>query len=545
MSKLLEIASQAQSETTDALQHAQNAQEIINALICNEGKPPIPSLADLQNFTVTAANDEDWHVAPIDNRYAVYSSKKRAKTLHNSALDAVKNFLKSDEAVEFFKLTPDERVKYYENLITNSKQKTDRASQRETFKAISNHISGTAGEPTEDRLIWIHQAWIEARKDDPQLSHPFAPLVRAWLQANPPKVEIENRPKQITPAFIKDSRTTTGERLPTGFLHAQGNTTTQLQLPLFEGMEDDIVVHALPIEIYQGGRGARGAPLDERIFFNALLARPYGKTEPFNAVRLEPTLRDYVDWLYPNGWQRNNQLPLLQKALYDVHNKRISYERRDWNIVQVLAMPNKTTKMDDLLPLIIRYPDGVQGNGPMIDVHRMRQYGLLSAPKWRAWIRLHYLWDTAKQRNGGYPIYATIPKVKRNDQGYLLDAKGDIIMTGDPYKNKKGRWAVQKGNKPQKAWYHPYAIHLGDDRNPQCDKIPVLADRQLVALFFDSKPVDKSTFRKRLHDSIDNLMDFEADGVVVVERDATDTKRGIKGWRIIPVFLDNPRLYNR
>ena len=201
-------------------------------------------------------------------------------------------------------------------------------------------------------------------------------------------------------------------------------------------------------------------------------------------------------------------------------------------------MPNQNTALDDVLPLIIRYPDGVLGNGPMIDVHRMRRYGLVSASKWRAWIRLHYLWDTAKQRNGGYSIYATIPKVKRNNKGYLLDARGNIIMTGDPYKNKKGRWAVQKGNKPQKKWYHPYAIHIGEDRNPQCDKIPVLTDNQLVALFFDDKTVDNSTFRDRKRQAIDNLMDFESDGVVIVERDAIDTKRGVKGWRIIPVFLD-------
>ena len=325
-------------------------------------------------------------------------------------------------------------------------------------------------------------------------------------------------------------------------MHAQGNTTPQLQLPSFENIEDDIVVHALPIELYEGGKSARGAPLSERIFFNALLARPFGTPETWNGVKLEPTLRDYVDWLYPKGWNRTNQLPLLRKALYDVHNKRISYERRSWNIVQVLGMPEDLTKLDDVLPLIIRYPDGVQGNGPMIDVYRMRLYGLVSASKWRAWIRLHYLWDAAKQRNGGYAIYATIPKVKRNEQGYLLDAKGNIIMTGAPYKNKKGRWSVQRGSKPQKAWYHPHAIHIGYDRNPQCDKIPVLTDKQLVALFFDDKPVDNNTLRKRRHDANTDLMDFEADSVVIVERDAIDTKRGVKGWRIIPIFQDKTQI---
>ena len=407
----------------------------------------------------------------------------------------------------------------------------------EMFKPIANHLLRVSGEPSAERLEWVHRAWLVALKVEPKLQHPVVPIVRAWIDSHPPFQKIEKRSKQIAPEFLKQSCIIpTGERLPTGLLHTQGEGSTQMHLPAFEDKEADIVVHALPIEIYQSGRGARGAPLDERIFFNAMLARPFGTPEPFNAVRLEPTLRDYVNWLYPNGWNRTNQLPLLQKALYDVHNKRISYERRDWNIIQVLAMPNENAKLDDVLPLIIRYPDGVRGNGPMIDVHRLRRYGLVSASKWRAWIRLHYLWDTAKQRNRGYPIYATIPKVKRNGEGYLLDTRDNLILTGDPYKNKQGRWSVRKGNKPQKDWYHPSAIHIGDDRNPQCDKIPVLTDKHLGALFFDDKKVDNETFWKRVHDAKKAAMDMESEGVIIIERDAIDTKRGIKGWRIIPVF---------
>ena len=385
-----------------------------------------------------------------------------------------------------------------------------------------------------EKLESIHAFWKFCYQKKNSLSHPLVPFIKVWLQQQSPTVQIEKRKKQIGPVFLKEARITTGSRLPTGFIHTQGNPSAQL--PLFEETEDDIVVHALPIEIHDGEGGGRGAPLDERIFFNALLARPYGTPEPFNAVKIEPTLRDYIDWLYPNGWNRTNQLPLLRTALHKVHNKRISYDRRDWNVVQVLAIPNENTKLDDVLPLIIRYPDGVQGNGPMIDVVSLRLDGLISAPRWRGRIRLPYLWDTAKQRNGGYGIYTTIPKVKRNDQGYLLDAKGNLILTGEPYKTRKGEWAVKKGNKPQKDWYHPHAVCIGNERNPQCDKIPVLTDKQLVALFFDDSDVGDSAFWKRLYDAKRAAMDLEAIGAIVIEREATDKRKGIKGWRIIPVF---------
>ena len=397
-------------------------------------------------------------------------------------------------------------------------------------------------EDLAERIEAIHRNWRDARKFASELIHPLAPVVREWIEKNPPTVDIEKRQSQISPKFLEESRNLmTSVFMPISKLHPQGEETPQLYLPDFSEDDDDIIVHVLPIELYKGGRGTRGAPLDERIFFNALLARPYGTPEAWNGVRIEPTLRDFVNWLYPKGWHKTNQLPLLQKALHEVHNKRISYERRDWNVVQVLAMPNHDTKMRDKLPLIIRYPDGVKGNGPLIDVHQMRLYGLVSASKWRAWIRLHYLWDKSKQRNGGSPIYATIPEAKRNGDGYLLDTRGEVI-TSETFVRKNGKRSVRKGTKPQTAWYHPHAVWIGETRNPQCEKIPVLSDKNLVALFFDTEKVDRKTFWKRLYDAKKAATEMEQDGVILIERDAVDTQKGIKGWRLIQVYQENIRI---
>lgn len=418
---------------------------------------------------------------------------------------------------------------------------------------LNNVKEHTGLSSLEEGVVAIHNLWEVVVKDKhkDEFYHPIETIVEAYLEHyqlnNAPTKAIEKRQKQIAPAFIKEAFITTKERLPIGTFHQQGSAITPLHLPTFENTEDNSIIHALPLELYEGQKGGgRGAPLDERIFFNALLACPYGKPEPFNAIRLEPRLSDYVNWLYPNGWNRTLQLPRLQRALYEVHNKRISYERRSWNVVQVLAMPEQTTQMDDLLPLIIRFPDGVEGNGPLIDVHRMRLYGLQSAQKWRAWIRLHYLWDTAKQRNGGYPIYATIPEVKRNSEGYLLNSKEDIITSGDIYRDTKGKRRVRKGNEPQTKWYHPDAILTGgNERNTQCNKIPVLTPQNLVALFFDDKHVDNTTFRKRLYDARGAAMDMEEDGVILIEYDTIDTKKEIKGWRIIQTYQSDNVLQER
>ena len=531
-----------QESTTPDLSNAETPEQIINAVATaiwrkqnKKGEPPIPTPDDLieiknDNITTEVWKNFDQVWKELDKR-----EQELWEELNKMGLESIQRALKQHSLAEMNDQLPNLIDKYQ-----TEEEKQQRALYQKYSTCKFRLFMGykDLSEDSETGILHIHEGWQLARKSNTKLKHPLAPIIRAWLSEQVPTVEIEKRQKQIAPAFLKQSKTSAKGKLPTGFLHKQGEET-QLQLPNFENTDDDVVVHALPLEIYQGQKGGgRGAPLDERIFFNALLARPYGVKEPTGGVKIEPTLRDFVDWLYPNGWNKTNQLPILRKALYDVHNRRISYERREWSIVQVLALPEEITELDDLLPMVIRYPDGIEGHGPMIDVPRLRQYGLESAPKWRAWIRLHYLWDTAKQKNGGHPIYATRPEVMRNKQGYITRANGEVITSGDIYRTKKGKRRAKAGNIPRNEWHHPEAISTGHERNPTCDKIPVLTDEQLVMLFYDGREVDQATMRRRKSDSIKSLLDMEEDGVIVVEKDAIDENRGVKGWRILPVYQD-------
>ena len=80
--------------------------------------------------------------------------------------------------------------------------------------------------------------------------------------------------------------------------------------------------------------------------------------------------------------------------------------------------------LKDILTRRNPYRDGSSMNGALIGIEPLRLYGAQSAPKFRAWGRLAYLWDAAKIRNGGKRIYATVPEVLRNADGYLVNAKG-------------------------------------------------------------------------------------------------------------------------
>ena len=125
----------------------------------------------------------------------------------------------------------------------------------------------TSGEPSIQQAEWLQKIWKKRVEDFPYTDHPLKNIVREWIHRHPPKHQIEKRGKQIAPDFLKKAKGIDGkERLPTGILHSQGEASQQL--PLFEANKDeDIVIHALPIEIYKGESGGRGAPLDEPSFF--------------------------------------------------------------------------------------------------------------------------------------------------------------------------------------------------------------------------------------------------------------------------------------
>ena len=147
--------------------------------------------------------------------------------------------------------------------------------------------------------------------------------------------------------------------------------------------------------------------------------------------------------------------------------------------VAILAL-----KPDDRIMFTVRMPPEMNvTNGALIGVTPLREYGAQSAPKFRAWVRLAYLWDAAKIHSGGKRIYATVPQVLRNAEGYLVDAKGNLILTGGLYYTKKKGWKFHQGNMPQRAWYHPLTSRTGEQvRNPQADKVPILSDTKVSTI---------------------------------------------------------------
>ena len=419
----------------------------------------------------------------------------------------------------------------------------------EHFEPISIHLLRTAGEPTTDRLQWLHQAWLLAREDNRDLQHPLAPLVRPWLV---PQVEPERRTDTgiLHHAIGKTHHAprlnmTVMETIPGGpeqlmLLKNLPQVELQLELPGFVFPETELVP-ALPLEAYEtvGGKPSQqggGAPISQRLFCNILVEYAQKQRGLYSIARLNTNYRDVKSWLYPKGTTNPKSvlIPRLYKGMYELHNLRFLWERRAWNIISVDSLPTTDIRPDDPLTFTVRMPDGMNtNNGALIGIEPLRIYGAQSAPNFRAWVRLAYLWDAAKIRNGGSRIYATVLEVLRNTDGYLVNAKGEVILTGDLYRTPKG-WRYRNGSQPQKAWYHPLAIRTGKTiRNPQADNVPVLSDSDMVKLFYDHKERRGVAFRSALKEACKHAEEMHEDGTIELECDQINEKTGVKGWRIL------------
>ena len=188
---------------------------------------------------------------------------------------------------------------------------------------------------------------------------------------------------------------------------------------------------------------------------------------------------------------------------------------RIWAPVIFRAYPN-FRNLDSKAEIEIHYPTETPTGGAMIDWRGLVEAGAISGPAFDGAVTLATLWDKAKASNNGNRIYATRPAVLRDDQGFITRADSQrIIQHGQPVKN----------------WRHPQAVHIGIERHPQADKVPLL-DRDDRRRLFYGKKSDSENRRRRSEQATkadQRLIDLENQGRVVIEREGNK-------WRILEPY---------
>lgn len=505
--------------------------------------PPIPTINDLLSLDKTLWKSED--IREIMSTWvAQWFDEIQLEKTHNSTTIEDDNTEKKD---------PRKPEREVGDWLRREKRESSMQKIMQTIESASTKTSTV--EEAAKNIEEMDQIWQLARQTNKNLVHPLVKSIHTWQKDQLPKVEPQRRKDTgILHHNLRDTfpsprlKLTQMESAPVEskqmqFINDLPHGDIQLELPGFVFPETQLVP-ALPLIAYENAEGkppvgGRGAPISQRLFINVLVEYELEKRGLYSTSRLNTTYRDIKSWLYPKGTKesRKKLIPRLYEGMWHLHNFRLIWKRREWNIISVEALPTMDIKPDDDLPFTIHMPDGLNtGNGALIGIEPLRIYGAQSAPKFRAWVRLAYLWDAAKVKNGGRRIYATIPEVLRNSDGYLMDAKGEILLTGDLYPTQGG-WKFRNGQMPQTAWYHPLAIHTGQQiRNPQADKVPVLSRSDMVKLFYDHTQRTERAFRKDLSEAIRFAREMQDEGRIVVEEIQIHTKTGEKGWRILEPY---------
>ena len=219
----------------------------------------------------------------------------------------------------------------------------------------------------------------------------------------------------------------------------------------------------------------RGAAIGMRLYVETLLALPSELRRTTGPpVILTCTLRQIVGALWPRGWQRGRDWPRLMAGLDAMHNLGVEWEAPDGTggvrlVVAVRDRPRDQALLDDVCRFEVMLPPG-SGSGPLVDRQHLRLLGLDSAPAFRLYLALCWLWDVHGTFHGRL-IGTTIPDAKLDKAGYLVDAHGRHITERDGSASRRPthKRAVRSG----KRLINPAALKAYPPLSP--DDLAVMA----------------------------------------------------------------------
>ena len=422
------------------------------------------------------------------------------------------------------------------------------AEQGKTWLSLA---FGSPPEPTDAKTTWplisgpqdargldapsvvAYQCSVWEEAGQPEGQHPLVPLISAWF-ARPKLVAPETQPYGIIPRAAYDGLAPAlpKREAPLPPLPVD-NFSASPSMAYLPGLAPESRPGiAPPLALFDGTglqslTNGRGAPLALRLWLEALMCAP---VEHRRRARFHLALRDVVEWLWPNDKyprlipDRRDALTMAFRAL---DQARLPWEGEYmgkwgsgwWRPVSVVSLPS--VDLDSSVILDVELPPG-SGNGPLVDRHILRAFGLDSAPAYRGYLNLAYIWDR-RGTYGGKRVTPTRPVVHRNAAGNILDGKGRVITNRD--------------GSPTTNWAHPRAVRTGDaETNPASERVGlrrVYTPADMVALCFPQGVGEGAAnlrkYRQRARETMERMAEA---GAVILEMGLNSD--GAEGLRILP-----------
>ena len=187
---------------------------------------------------------------------------------------------------------------------------------------------------------------------------------------------------------------------------------------------------------------------------------------------------------------------------------------------------NFQRRNDDVI-FSVTLPDSVSG-GPVVEKHFVRLLGK-SAPKWHAYLTLCDLFHRyGIYKNGDtFGIYdPTKPQVRRNADGHLLDAQGEVI------RSDSGR--------PLSDPYSPAALHQLDREPDQkaVEKYPIVSFDDMLKACFPGRVYkngsEQGKYLKRAKEHFETLADVPNKAFGKKPLNAIQIIKHTDGWQFLP-----------
>ena len=326
-------------------------------------------------------------------------------------------------------------------------------------------------------LYRLWRYWSENSGGDLPEDNPFTAKIKAAQK--PPRANplsgvikaLQNRPREIESTSIYDSRRPAAiMRFPRGNFTVEMFSDSSLAGSLKRFADNSLLPQSIQMVVPPIHRKSvirdpskmlltqvagvptttrKGAVSPEvRVCVEALTQTPPKE----RMVQVHVVLGDLIERLYVNGFNWTNQAPKLIEAIENIDNLRVPFInssgklQRGWAPVKLNTM--ELSRRDDDVVFTVSLPEDATV-GPMVEKRFVRLLGLISAPKWQAYFSLcdlFYRYGVQEGKDGFYLEDPTKPVERRNADGYLLNAQGEMIYgtNGDPLTDLYSQEAVDQ-----------------------------------------------------------------------------------------------------
>ena len=371
--------------------------------------------------------------------------------------------------------------------------------QRRQPDRIEQERAGSGFMVIEDGLTYVNEVWAARRAGEKLLKHPFLPIMDHWVLTQPIRIPAEKRGAErshgIMPLGLFPEAPRVGridppaafknidvrDRSEDSYLMLAPGAVNDDNLPLLKdvpgGYSTAPMLRLMDLAGVKGARIGRGARIDKAMFYFALSTTPREYRQPGVPYRhRQPWAwwrpKFYGDRFRPSEAESHIRAGFMGLAVAGVTMS----DGGLWMPVVGRRMPNVRDPDSEMI-LEIEFPPDCD-HGALVNLAWLAEARPVSDPAFDLAIGIAYVWDQAKAANGGYRIYATRPKARRNAEKHLLDAGENVILgrSGAPFKNRNnGAFVWPDGDAPVTDWRHPRAVIEGEERHPHAGKVPALS----------------------------------------------------------------------